>query len=157
VFMQLGDARKLSQDAQEALRKRGIRLVNVGRKPVREVADILGVARWTVYKWLASVRLHGEQAINKKRRGPRKGSRAALSKAQSKVIQRLITDKCPDQLKMPFALWTRESIQHPIHQCFGIMLHVTTVGRYLKIWGVYCPKASSSCIYTKSRKNHPMA
>ncbi len=47
--MQLGDARKLTQDAQEALRKRTIRLVNVNHKPVREVADILGVARWTVY------------------------------------------------------------------------------------------------------------
>jgi len=133
--MQLGDARKLSQDAQEALRKRGIRLVNVSRKPVREVADILGVARWTVYKWLASVRLHGEQAIVKKRRGPRKGSRAALSKTQSEIIQRLITDRCPDQLKMPFALWTRESVQHLIHHCFGIKLHVTTVGKYLKTWG----------------------
>jgi hypothetical protein len=34
--MQLGDARKLSQDAQEALRKRGIRLVNVGRKLINK-------------------------------------------------------------------------------------------------------------------------
>lgn len=133
--MQLGDARKLSQDAQEALRKRAIRLVNVNRKPVREVADILGVARWTVYKWLTAVSLHGEQAIVKKRRGPKKGDRAALSPAQCKIIQRFITDRCPDQLKMPFALWTREAVQHLIHQCFGVKLHIATIGKYLKRWG----------------------
>lgn len=46
--MQLGDARKLSQDTQEALRKRAINLVVTKRKPVREVADAIGVARWTV-------------------------------------------------------------------------------------------------------------
>ena len=61
--MQLGDARKLSQDAQEALRKRAIRLVKTARKPVREVDDIIGVARWTVYKWLAAVRLHGDYEL----------------------------------------------------------------------------------------------
>jgi len=133
--MQLGDARKLSQDAQEALRKRAIRLVNVNHKPVREVADILGVARWTVYKWLTAVSLHGEQAIVKKRRGPKKGDRAALSTAQCKIIQRFITDRCPDQLKMPFVLWTREAVQHLIHHCFGVKLHIATVGKYLKRWG----------------------
>ena len=63
--MQLGDARKLSQDAQEALRKRAIRLITTNRKPVREVADIIGVTRWTVYKWLAAFHLNGEQAIVK--------------------------------------------------------------------------------------------
>ncbi len=133
--MQLGDARKLSQDAQEALRKRAVRLVNVNRKPVKEVADIIGVARWTVYKWLTAVRLHGEQAIVKKRRGPRKGSQAALSKIQCRIIQRLITDRCPEQLKMSFALWTREAVRYLIQHSFGIKLHLTTVGKYLKAWG----------------------
>lgn len=137
--MQLGDARKLTQDAQEALRKRAIRLVTVSRKPVREVADVIGVARWTIYKWLAAFHQHGEQAIIKKRRGPRQGERSALSKTQCKIIQRFITDRCPDQLKMPFALWTRQAVQHLIHHCFGIKLHKSTVGDYLKIWG-YTPQ-----------------
>lgn len=137
--MQLGDARKLSQDVQEALRKRAVRLVTITRKPVREVADIIGVARWTVYKWLAAVRLHGEQAIVKKRRGRSKGSQSALSNAQCKFIQRFITDRCPDQLKMPFALWTREAVGHLIHHCFGIKLHIATVGKYLNHWG-YTPQ-----------------
>lgn len=147
--MQLGDARKLSQDAQEALRRRAIRLVNTYHKPVREVADILGVARWTVYKWLTAVRLHGEHAIVKKRRGPRKGSRAVLLPAQCKIIRRFITDRCPDQLKMPFALWTREAVQRLIHDCFGIKLHIATIGKYLKRWG-YTPQRPLRRSYTQN-------
>jgi transposase len=138
--MQLGDARKLSQDVQEALRRRAVKLVAVNRKSVRDVAEIIGVARWTVYKWLTAFHKLGEQAIAKKRRGPRRGDRAALSNLQCKIIQRFITDRCPDQLKMPFALWTREAVQHLIHHCFGIKLHKRTVGTYLKSWGYTAQK-----------------
>jgi transposase len=133
--MQLGDARKLTQDAQEALRRRAVKLVVVNRKPVRDVAEVIGVARWTVYKWVFAYRERGEQAIAKKRRGQQHGERAALSSIQCKIIQRFITDRCPDQLKMPFALWTREAVQHLIHHCFGIKLHISTVGNYLRAWG----------------------
>lgn len=138
--MQLGDARKLSQDAQEALRIRAVKLVTDDRKPVREVAKIMGVARWSVYKWLAVFRKQGEQAIAKKRRGRRQGERSALSKAQCNIIQRFIKDRCPDQLKMPFALWTREAVQHLIHDCFSVKLHISTVGNYLRAWGYTAQK-----------------
>jgi transposase len=133
--MQLGDARKLSQDTQEALRKRAINLVITKRKPVREVADAIGVARWTVYKWLTAYKSHGDSGIAKKRRGRRIGEQPALTTTQCKIIQRFITDKCPDQLKMPFVLWTRQAVQHLIHHCFGIKLARRTVGNYLHSWG----------------------
>jgi transposase len=48
---------------------------------------------------------------------------------------RLITDRCPDQLKLPFALWTREAVRDLIVRRFGIRLSVWTVGRYLNRWG----------------------
>ena len=84
--MQLIDARKLSQDAQEALRKRAVKLVVVNKKRVREVSEIIGVARWTVYKWLSSFRKGGEAAIEKKRRGPRPGDVLA-SVSQSATLR----------------------------------------------------------------------
>lgn len=133
--MQLGDARKLSQDTQEALRKRAINLAVNKRKPVRDVADAIGVARWTVYKWLNAYKNHGDSGIAKKRRGRRVGEQAALTIVQCKIIQRFITDKCPDQLKMPFVLWTRQAVQHLINHCFGIKLARRTVGNYLRSWG----------------------
>jgi transposase len=51
------------------------------------------------------------------------------------VVVRLITDRCPDQLKLPFFLWTREAVRDLIEQRFGIRLSVWTVGRYLQRWG----------------------
>lgn len=41
---------------------------------------------------------------------------------------------------MPFALWTREAVQHLIHHCFGIKLHKRTVGTYLRSWGYTAQK-----------------
>lgn len=113
--MQLGDARKLTQDAQEALRRRAVKLVSVNRKSVREVAenhrrsemDGLQVAFYIPRTW-------GSRHCKKTPRTMR-GERSALSSSQCKIIQRFITDSCPDQIKMPFALWTREAVQHLIH------------------------------------------
>jgi transposase len=51
------------------------------------------------------------------------------------TIVRLIRDRCPDQLKLPFALWTRDAVRQLIKIRFGISVSVWTVGRYLKRWG----------------------
>jgi hypothetical protein len=47
----------------------------------------------------------------------------------------MIEDRCPDQLRLPFALWTREAVAELIQQRYGIGLSVWTVGRYLRHWG----------------------
>ncbi len=138
--MQLGDARKLSQETQEALRKRAIKLVEIDHRPVKETAFFLGIARGTVQKWLKVYRANGEAAIVKKQRGRRVGEQSILSTSQCKIIQRFITDRCPDQLKMPFALWTRKSVQHLIRHCFNIKLAQSTVGKYLRSWGYTAQK-----------------
>ena len=47
----------------------------------------------------------------------------------------MITDKTPDQLKMPFALWTRRAVCELVEESFGIPLPERTCGEYLKRWG----------------------
>ena len=47
-----------------------------------------------------------------------------------------MTDKTPDQLKLDYALWTRQSVQQLILQETGVELAVRTVGDYLKRWGM---------------------
>lgn len=44
-------------------------------------------------------------------------------------------DHHPEQLKLPFFLWTREAVALLIKRRFGVQLSVWTVGRYLKRWG----------------------
>jgi len=41
-------------------------------------------------------------------------------------------DRCPDQLKLPFNLWTRIAVQQFIKQRWSIDMPIRTVGEYLK-------------------------
>lgn len=68
-----------------------------------------------------------------RRRGPKGG--LVLAGHQAATVVRLIEDRCPDQLRLPFALWTREAVGELIHERYGIELSVWTVGRYLRHWG----------------------
>lgn len=129
--MKTKDARSLPPVAQEDLRRRVIKSVLVGKKQV-EAAELFGVTRQAIGKWLKAYREGGSKAINAKRQGrPRGGS---LLPWQSAQIAKAVIDRCPDQLKLPFYLWTREAVGQLIERRFGIRLSVWTVGRYLARW-----------------------
>jgi transposase len=128
------DARSLSDDALEALRERAVAMVGGGASQVA-AARALGVHKNTVSLWLKAWRQGGERALEAQRRGRRPGEQKRLSAAQEATIQKLITDQCPDQLKLPFALWTREAVRELIRARCGIALAITTVGDYLRRWG----------------------
>ena len=49
---------------------------------------------------------------------------------------KLITERCPDQLKLPFALWTRQAVCQLLAERFGLRVSVWTAGRYLRHWGL---------------------
>jgi transposase len=128
------DARSLSDDALEALRARAVAMVGAGATQVA-AARALGVHQNTVSLWLKAWRAAGEEALKAKRRGRRPGEQKRLSAAQERTLRKLITDRCPDQLKLPFALWTREAVRALIAARCGIALALTTVGDYLRRWG----------------------
>ena len=46
----------------------------------------------------------------------------------------------PDQLKLPFYLWTRQAVAQLAKRECGVDLSPTTVGRYLKDWGMTAQK-----------------
>jgi transposase len=58
-----------------------------------------------------------------------------LTSEQEKEVQKLIQDKVPDQLKLPFALWTRIAVQQLIKRIYSIDMPIRTVGEYLNRWG----------------------
>lgn len=79
------------------------------------------------------------------------GSGARLTPQQCRRIQRLITDRMPDQLKLPFALWTRHAVQRVIESEYGVLLPIRTVGEYLKRWG-YTPQRPAKRAYEQCPK-----
>jgi transposase len=133
--MDLIDARKLTQEAQEAIRLRAMKVIFVDGKKIAEVVDLFGVSRAAVNKWIAAHKKGGQEALLKKKRGRRSQDMTLLKPHQCAIIVTLIADRCPDQLKMPFMLWTREAVGMLIEQRFGIKLAIRSVGNYLKRWG----------------------
>jgi transposase len=128
------DARSLSSDAQEELRRRAIHLVEELKKTRVEAARILEVTRKAVGDWVKAHRESGEAALASKRRGRPVGG-TKLSAGQAKEIADLVRDRNPDQLKLPFYLWTREAVAKLIELRFGLKVSVRTAGRYLAQWG----------------------
>lgn len=144
--MKTRDARSLPSVAQEDLRKKAIKAV-LGGKAQTEVAEILGITRQAVGKWVKAYRERGEKALKAKRRGrPRGGSLLPWQAAQ---IAKTVVDRHPEQLKLPFYLWTREAVGDLIEQRFGIRLSVWTVGRYLGRWG-FTPQKPLRRAYEKN-------
>lgn len=130
--MPLPDTRRLSPHAQEGLRLRVIRAVRTGMSQA-EAARVFGVSRQSVNSWDQCQRTEGLRALRSRPRGrPRV---LYLKSYQAATVVRLITDRCPNQLQLPFMLWTREAVQDLIRRRFGIRLSVWTIGRYLARWG----------------------
>ena len=127
------DTRCLSPDAQEELRFRVVQALRGGMKK-STAARTFAVSRTSLDRWLAIVELGNITSLKSKPRGRPKGTRLAPHEAATTV--RLITDRCPDQLKLPFALWTREAVQLLLTERFGLEVSVWTVGRYLAKWGL---------------------
>ena len=131
--MKQNDLRSLSPSAQEALRRRVVAALNDGMKQIQAVR-VFGVSRAALNNWLRSWREGGEAALAARRRG-RPPGQTRLAPWQAATVVNLITDRTPDQLKLPFVLWTREAVAELVSERWGIKISVWTAGRYLKRWG----------------------
>ena len=128
------DARKLKAEAQQLLRNQVIRLRKAG-KTYKQISEIVGIYPSTACSFYKAYEKGGHKAVKIKKRGRPKGSCRTLDTEQEKRLKKAITDKTPDQLKFPFALWTRRAVQQLINQLFSIDMPIRTVGEYLKRWG----------------------
>jgi transposase len=126
------DTRRLSPDAQEQIRVRVVTAVRGGLKK-SAAARAFGVSRTSIDVWLGKVARGNITSLRSKQRG--RPPQPRLPAHQAATIVKQITDRTPDQLKLPFALWTREAVRDLIAQRTGLQVSVRTAGRYLKRWG----------------------
>jgi len=146
--MQATDMRSLSREARHERRVQVIRL-RKGGHTYDEIAALTGLSRTGVFDICKRHEAAGAQALKDAPGGRALGDGRRLEAAQEAEIRKLITDRTPDQLKMPYALWTRAAVAELIAQRFGIKLAVRTMGLYLQRWG-FTPQKPMKKAYEQS-------
>jgi transposase len=133
--MQKRDGRSVPDVALEVLRERAVAMREAGNSQLA-IASALGVHKNTVHRWLKGWRVAGAGALKAKKRGRSHEAQRLLNAAQAAKVQRLLmTERCPDQLELPFALWGREAVRDLVQARFGVALALRTVSDYLRRWG----------------------
>jgi len=128
------DARTQSPQTQYVLRKQLIRLRKKGMTN-KAAAEIVGICETRASAVWQTYLNGGIEAIKPKKRGRRYGEKRRLTAEQEAAIQKLLVDKTPDQLKLSFALWTREAVRQMILRHYRVDLPLRTISDYLKRWG----------------------
>lgn len=100
-----------------------------------EAATALGVSRQHVARWCRLYEEGGMEALALGRRGRRPDEQAKLKGWQCAVIARLIADNTPDQLKLPFVLWTAAAVRDLVAERFSVVLPLRSMRRDLQNWG----------------------
>src|ERR1700692_593285 len=134
--MRQNDARQLSHDMLEDMRRRAVMAVQEGQSP-EAVGKALGLNRTTIYGWLAQYRHGGWGALKAK---PLFGRPPKLNARALQWVYKTVTEKNPLQLKFAFALWTRDMVGKLIKDKFGVVLSANSVGRLLAQLGITCQK-----------------
>jgi len=129
------DFRSIGRDAQEALRVRAVYLVCALGKSQGEAAEAVGASRQTVNRWLQRHTASGEDALLDGRRVSARKGQGLLTASEAVRVQGWITDKCPEQLTLPYALWTSGVVRELIRRRLGKELGLSTVQLYLSRWG----------------------
>ena len=141
------DRRRASTDVRLELRRQ-MQLLHAQGKTHVEIAQITGYTRTYVSTMLKRLASAPAMLESMSRGGRPHGSLRALSAKEERRAQALICGKCPDQLSMPFALWTRAAIRELIRKEFSIRLSIRGVGEYLARWG-YTPQKAARRAYER--------
>jgi len=144
------DLRTATKEVKEDIRRRAIRMIRQGHKQ-SEISRMLGVNKNSVTTWYSNYRKHGTKGLKEKARGHKTGEGRLLTPLQEKGVQNMITDKMPDQLKLPYGLWTRQAIRDLIKREYGIRIAIRTMGDYLHRWG-FTPQKPKKRAYEQNPK-----
>jgi transposase len=133
------DMRKLSAAAQEERRRQVIGLRQAGMTYAAIAAQV-GLTQTGVFDICKRYAERGAAGLKTGPRGPEPGHGRFLSAAEEAETQGLIRRHTPDELGLPFALWSRAAVRELIARRCGVRLAVRTMGTYLARWGFTAQK-----------------
>jgi transposase len=144
------NAARGNKAAQEKARQLVIDFLKKKKGTQKQASELFGLSLNGVHRIWRRYKEKGYRGIASKKRGVQGGKK--INGRQSAEVRQLIKEKLPDQLKLPFGLWTREAVQQLILNRYGIELSRWQVGRYLKSWGYTPQKPISKAFEQKPQK-----
>lgn len=148
--MKKRDLRSINDIERNIIRRDSIKMIKRGDKK-KDIADFYGIHVNTVRDWWKLYKKKGKQSLSYKKRGAKSENKKLLNSKQEFLIQNMITDTMPDQLKLAFALWTTKAIKELIDRELGIVIGRRAIGNYLKKWG-FSPQKPKKKAYEQSSK-----
>jgi transposase len=142
------DSRTLPLAALNERRRRAVKM-RLDGVSLKDTAAQCEMSRTTVIAALKAYHAGGWKAVDVERPGRPEGTGRTLTAEQEREVQRLIRDRTPDQLKMIYALWSRQAVAELILNRYGIKLAVRTMGLYLERWG-FTPQKPMKKAYEQS-------
>ena len=137
--MELRDARKINSKELYDHRRQAVLLFAKGLKRY-EIVPLVGVSAYTVGQWIKAWKKGGQAALKVGNKGRPRGLYRKLLPHEEREIRCAITDRCPDQLKLPFVLWTRQAVQTRIKQKYSVDLSLQAVSNYLNMYVGFFPQ-----------------
>jgi len=129
------DRRSASSEVRVELRGQVLNLRRDGRT-FEEISRITGYARSYCVTLAGKLEKRPDLVGVVNRGGRPKGTGRRLTAKQEERALRWICGGCPDQLRLPFALWTRRAVQELLRARFEVAMPIRTVGLYLERWGM---------------------
>jgi len=148
--MEKMDFRTVDSKTRTAIRKRALQQIQQGVKK-KVVALNYGVNANTITIWVKKHNLKGSKGLVDNKRGVKSEEKKLLNSVQEKDVQKMILDTMPDQLKLPYSLWTRKAVMELIEREFGIKMAINTTGDYLRKWG-FTPQKPKKRAYEQNPK-----
>jgi transposase len=133
------DMRKLPAAAQEERRRQVIGLRRAGQT-YDAIAAQVGLSPTGVFDICKRYAERGAAGLTTGPRGPEPGYGRFLDAGQEAEACDLIQRHTPDELDLPFALWSRVAVRGLLLRRFGVRLAVRTMGTYLARWGFTAQK-----------------
>lgn len=139
-----------TKDSQETKRVLVIDYLKKKKGTHLQAAELFQLSKSAVDKIWTRYKQKGLRGLVSKKRGVQGGKK--INGKQAAEVRQLIKDKLPDQLKLPYGLWTREAVQQLLLDRYSVELSRWQVGRYLKDWGYTPQKPISKAFEQKPEK-----
>jgi transposase len=133
------DMRKLPAAAQEERCRQVVGLRESGLT-YDAIAAQVGLTRTGVFDICRRFGEQGLAGLASGPRGPAPGTGRFLEAEQEAQVRALMSRHTPDELGLPFALWSRAAVRMLIERHCGVRLAGRTIATYLARWGFTAQK-----------------